>query len=454
VMPSPLAARKIEPILKRSSSRSLPDSVLFYGAFGLLLFGPLVFGAVEPWAVFFLEAGTASLFILWVARQTLSTEMQISFSPLFPPMLAFAILVLVQMATRMTAYLYATFSQALLYTAYGLLCFLVVQCLRRTWQIKTLVWGFSTYGFVLALFALIQGLASNGKLYWLRTPRFGGWIYGPYVNHNHYAGLMEMLLPIPLVFVFTRYGSGLRKVMAALAAALMASTIFLSGSRGGMLAFAAQMTIFVAILLRQRKAGRMVLVLGIFLVLAIGLLAWLGGGELVERLASIHSETRMELSGAMRIDIDHDALKMFEHKPILGWGLGTFGEVYPQFRSFYTNFFVDEAHNDYLQLLVETGALGFGAMFWFLITTYHDAIKKLRNWTVDTNGAVGLAAMLGITGILVHSFVDFNLQIPANAALFYVLCGIAAMEPRFGLTRRTIANARRDFSASTEGFAR
>ena len=174
-------------------------------------------------------------------------------------MLAFAILVLVQMATRMTAYRYATFSQALLYTAYGLLCFLVVQCLRRTWQIKTLVWGFSTYGFVLALFALIQGLASNGKLYWLRTPRFGGWIYGPYVNHNHYAGLMEMLLPIPLVFVFTRYGSGLRKAIAAFAAGLMASTIFLSGSRGGMLAFAAQMTIFVAILLRQRKAGRMVL---------------------------------------------------------------------------------------------------------------------------------------------------------------------------------------------------
>jgi len=454
VKPSPLAARNIEPILRRSSSRSLPDSVLFYGVFGLLLLGPLAFGAVEPWAVFFLEAGSASLFILWAARQTFSTDLQVSFNPLFPPMLAFAILVLVQMATRLTAYRNATFSQALLYTAYGILCFLTVQCLRRTWQVKTLAWGFSAYGFVLALFALIQGLASNGKLYWLRTPRFGGWIYGPYVNHNHYAGLMEMLLPIPLVFVFTRYGSGLRKVIAALAAGLMASTIFLSGSRGGMLAFAAQMTIFVAILLRQRKAGRMVLIFSIFLVLAIGLLAWLGGGELVERLASIHSETRMDLSGAMRIDIDHDALKMFEHKPILGWGLGTFGEVYPQFRSFYTNFFVDEAHNDYLQLLVETGALGFAAMLWFLITAYRGAIKKLRNWTVDTNGAVALAAMLGITGILVHSFVDFNLQIPANAALFYVLCTIAAMEPRFGLTRRTVANSRRDFSTSTEGFAR
>lgn len=435
--PASQAARNIEPILQRSSSRSLPDSILFYGVLSLLLLGPLAFGAVEPWAIFFLQAGAASLFVLWLARQSFSNEVQIATSPLFAPMLAFAALVFLQIVLRLTAYRYATISQALLYIAYGLLCFLLVQVLRRTWQIQTLAWGFSLYGFFVALFALIQGLASNGKLYWLRTPRFGGWIYGPYVNHNHYAGLMEMLLPIPLVFVFTRYGSGLRKAMAALAAALMASTIFLSGSRGGMLAITVQITLFVAILLRQKKAGRMVLILGIFLVLAIGLLAWLGGGELVQRIATIHSETRTELSGAMRVNIDRDALKMFEHKPILGWGLGAFSEVYPQFRSFYTNFFVDKAHNDYLQLLVETGALGFATMLWFLLVVFRSAIGKLKSWTVDTNGAVSLAAMLGITGILVHSFVDFNLQIPANAALFYVLCTVAAMEPRFGLTRRS-----------------
>ena len=63
---------------------------------------------------------------------------------------------------------------------------------------------FSGYGFAVAMFALMQGIASNGKLYWLRTPQSGGWIYGPYVNHNHYAGLMEMLTPIPLVISLSR----------------------------------------------------------------------------------------------------------------------------------------------------------------------------------------------------------------------------------------------------------
>ena len=51
------------------------------------------------------------------------------------------------------------------------------------------------------------------KLYWIRTPRFGGWIYGPYVNHNHYAGLMEMLAPIPLIFALTRRARGPRKAL-------------------------------------------------------------------------------------------------------------------------------------------------------------------------------------------------------------------------------------------------
>ena len=64
------------------------------------------------------------------------------------------------------------------------------------------------------------------------------------------------------------------------------------------------------------------------------------------------------------------------------------------------------------------------------------AIRKLKNWTEDTNGAVALAALLGVTGILVHSLVDFNLQIPANAALFYVFCVLAAMDSKFGKSRR------------------
>jgi O-antigen ligase len=199
-----------------------------------------------------------------------------------------------------------------------------------------------------------------------------------------------------------------------------------------MAAFSVQMALLAGLLVTRRKNWQVALTLGAFLVIALALLAWLGGGELLERLASIHSGTRTELTGGGRQTIDRDAIKIFRQKPVLGWGLSTFPEIYPRFSTLSTNFQVGMAHNDYLQLLVEMGALGFATMLWFLMTLFRSAFKKLRHFPVDTNAAMTLAAVLGVTGILVHSFVDFNLQIPANAALFYVLCTVAAMDPHFG----------------------
>ncbi len=433
-MTSPIPLSPVlDVVIHRQPSPSRLESVLLYGVFGLLLFEPLAFGAVEPWSIFILEAGAAVLFVIWAVEQAVSGKLQIMSSPLFLPMLVFAILIGLQLATGQTAYRSETFSSALLYCAYGLICFLLVQCLRRTSQVKTLALAFSSYGLAFAVFALAQSLSSNGKLYWLRAPRSGGWIYGSYVNHNHYAGLMEMLAPIPLVALLSHQVRGSRKAMAALAAAVMASTIFLSGSRGGMAAFLVQMGVLAAVLIRREKNRRTALAFAVFLLIAFGLTAWLGSAELAERVASIHGETRTELAAETRLNIDRDGLKMFASEPVLGWGLGTFAEVYPQFRTFYTNLSVDRAHNDYLQLMVETGALGFVTMLWFLTVVYRRAIKKLEH--PDANATTTLASLLGVTGILVHSFVDFNLQIPANAALFYVLCVVAAMEPRFSLHR-------------------
>lgn len=421
----------------RRLSTSSPDPVLLYGVLGLLLFGPLAFGAVEVWSISILEAGASVVFVLWATRQVATAKLEIVGNPLFLPISVFAGLIVWQLATGHTAYRADTFSAALLYCAYGALCFLVVQCLRKASQVSALAWMLSGYGLTVAIFALMQSIAPNGKLYWLRTAQSDGWIYGPYVNHNHYAGLMEMLTPIPLVVSLSGGVPASRRLLAALVAAVMASTIFLSGSRGGMVAFAVQLALLTTFLIKRRKNWKGAIAFGAFLVISLGLLAWLGGGELADRMASIHSSNQAELSGATRLSMDRDALRMFARKPVLGWGLGVFGEIHPQFSSFSTNFPVGMAHNDYLQVLAETGALGFATVLWFLITLFRAARKKLKHSPPDTNSVVTLAAVLGISGILVHSLVDFNLQIPANAALFYVLCVVAAMEPRFDQHRRT-----------------
>lgn len=407
-----------------------------YGLAGLLLFAPLAFGAVEPWATFVLESAATLLTGLWLFRQIRSGSVTVRWNPVFLPMCAFVVLNMLQLLPGASGYRHATFSVLLLNLAYGLVCFLLTQALDRTTHLRRLSITFAIYGPTVALFAVLQGLSSPTKLYWLRTPRFGGWIYGPYVNHNHYAGLMEMLTPIPLVFAFSRYAHGRKKWLALFASAFMGASIFLSGSRGGMAALTVEMAIFFWFLFRESTRNRPALLLGAFLLMAVATIAYIGGSEVSSRLSTISDYKHHDLSTELRLNIARDSLAMFRARPWLGWGLGTFADVYPQFRSLYSDAFVNAAHNDYLQLLLETGIIGFAIMIWFLIAVIRPAIRKTKNWPSDVNGMLALAALLGIGGILVHSTVDFNLEIPANAMLFYALCSVAALDSRFRNLRR------------------
>jgi O-antigen ligase len=426
------------PVAKVSQPR-LTNTALLAGACTVLLLGPLAFGAVEPWSIFALEACAVLLLVAWAFRQWINRELNIADNVLYLPMVVFFALALTQWLAGTTAYRHVTYSHLLLYAAYGMLAFVATQTLRRSSQFELMAKLFTAYGAVVAAFAVLQGLAPNGKLYWIWSLEQGGSPYGPYVNHNHYAGLMEMLTPFPLVLAATHFTSGNRKIAVAGIAALMAASIFLSGSRGGMASFVAQMVVLGVLLVRKRQGTwRQPLMLGAFLALVIVFLVWLGGNELTRRLASIHSDAREEVSGGVRLTIDRDCLRMLVKKPFIGWGLGTFPIVYPEFRSFYTTFFVNQAHNDYLQLLVETGLAGFSIAAWFLVLVFRRAADKLENWTETASGALTVATLLGCVGILVHSFLDFNLQIPANAALFYVLCAIAASSPLQESQRRRV----------------
>ncbi len=427
-------------------------SVLLYGTFALLMFGPLAFGAVEPWSIFVIEVGAVLLSVLWLAKQWLDGEINVLGNPLFLPMAAFAGLIALQLVLRRSAYTHDSIGEGLLYCAYALLCFLASQSLLRVSQARKIAVILTVYGCLIAAFALLQGIAPNGKLYWMRHPRLGGWIYGPYVNHNHYAGLMELLVPIPLVISLSHLAHQKTRIACGVVAAVMVGTIFLSGSRGGMLAIFVELAVIGVVLSRQKKSMRIAIGAGAFAVVLVSLLAWLGGKELTTRVASISTEARGEISGGMRLSIDRDTVQMFRQRPILGWGLGTFPVVYPQFRSFYTNFFVNEAHNDYLQLLSEMGLLGFGTMIWFFVLLFRRIPRKIQQWPSNVSGAVTLACTLGISGILVHSLIDFNLQIPANAALFYVFCTIAAAPPLLQRSRkqRPVASAKEELLPASE----
>jgi O-antigen ligase len=409
----------IDPQHPRGGELGMLQWALVLGLCALLMFAVLAFGAVEEWSTFAFETGAAVLFLVWAAEQLVARQMTLSKNALYLPALLFFGLVLAQVAMRLSAYGYITKYEALQYVSYGIVLLIGAECVREEGARKIFGLVMVVFGACYAFFALAQELTSPGKIFWIHSPQFHGSIYGSYVNHNHYAGLMEMLVPIPFVLSMGHLFTGGKRTLVASCAVLMAGTIFLSGSRGGMLAFVLEMVLFASLTLGKRRSPRIALGTMAVCVFVLALLIFLGkGGQVLGRLG--------DLSPGIRLNITKDSLRMFSHRPVWGWGLGTFPTVYPSYRSFYTNLFVNEAHNDYVQLLVETGLLGFGLMLWFVARLYRYGLPTSRRWEFQWDGAVSLAALLGCTGILVHSFVDFNLQIPANAALFYVLCGLVA----------------------------
>jgi O-antigen ligase len=436
-MTAPLPLADIpESHLQLRSIRSRSNELVLASLVGVLLLAVLAFGAVETWAKSLLEISVAGIALFWTLRQIRRGTIAVTASPIFLPIAAFGLLVLLQASTGISSYRHATAAAVMLYAAYACTCFLITQTLTRTTEVRRVATALTAFGVCLSFFAVLQSLSANGKIYWLRTPRFGGWIYGPFVNHNHYAGLMEMLVPVPLVFAFSKYAHGRKRWIAAAAAAFMGATISLSGSRGGMAAFSFEMALFFWFLFRERTRSGVVLVLSAFLLVALASVAWIGGTEVTDRISTISSHKQSDLGSDIRFAIYRDSLHMFVQRPLAGWGLDTFADVYPQFRTFYTNQTVNRTHNDYLELLTETGLSGFAIGMWFLVAALRPAIRKARTWSADVNGSVALAALLGISGILVHSLVDFNLQIPSNAMFFYVLCSVAAVDTHFRNHRR------------------
>lgn len=383
-----------------------------------LIFAILAFGAVQEWSAFVFEVAASVLFLTWARKQWSFGQLQLSDNPLYLPALFFFTILVAQVAFGTSAYAYITRYEVLQYVSYGMVMLIAGECLLAEPVRKKFALAVILFGSVYAFYALAQGLTSEGKFYWFYTPRFHGSLYGSYVNRDHYAGLMEMLVPFPIVISMGHLLQGGKRALVAFAAVLMASTIFICGSRGGMLAFAFEIAVFAALAVYQRRNARVAIGLLAMCILVLGLLVFAGKGHVLNRLG--------DLGPGIRWDITKDCLRMFSHRPVLGWGLGTFPTVYPGFRTFYTNLFVNEAHNDYAQLLVETGVAGFLLMLWFLVFLYRYGLPTSRRWEFRWDGAVSVAALLGCTGILLHSFVDFNLQIPANAAVFYTLCALAA----------------------------
>lgn len=398
-----------------------------FGVCALIAFGVLSHGGVEDWARAVLETGAGLLFLAWACYAYRRGLQQIVISPLLPPLLALALLVALQLLLHKTASAYHTRTELQLLLAYATVLFLATQAFRAVEDWRGLIWFLMSFGFVVSIFGVLQHLTFNGKLYWFREMHYGGIPFGPYVNRNHFAGFAEMIIPVSLVPLVMGRVRRERWLAVTLFALLPIGALLLSASRAGIVGFGVELLIIAIALSLRRVGGKHALAGGFVLLLALLFASWLGVRQLLDRFSSMQT---LEITVGKRASMRQDTWKIFRDHPWFGAGLGTLQIIFPPYETLYDGKIVNHAHNDYLEALAETGAVGGLSCAWFLAALFVGSLKLLLQRDKPFAAAVHLSGLAGCTAFLVHSLVDFNLHIPGNALLFSLMAYLATGEVR------------------------
>lgn len=307
---------------------------------------------------------------------------------------------------------------------------------------STLIRGLIFIGCFEGAYGIIQYLTGWQKIF-TYTKQFDlEEATGTYVNRNHFAGLLELIVPFVLALAFysllrgdkRRQGGGSEQASGGnsstsfqslfyffLAVVLMVGLVF-SRSRGGILASLFS-SIFMA-LLAQLKVRRKAWMVGVSLLLLglIGYGLWIGLDPVLARFEQMREPGYLQMEG--RVAIWRGATRLIRDYPLAGTGLNTFGTAFRRYQTDLVNNYVDHAHNDYVELDSETGPVGsallFLPIFYLLgrmIVSFLDDPRRYRR-------SVTLGCIGSTVAILIHSVTDFNLQIPANALIFAVVLGI------------------------------
>lgn len=392
------------------------------GICALLAFAVIAHGAVEPWSETILEVGSAILLIIWGLLFALSGEARVRWNWLLAPVAGLWAFAGFQYAAHLTEMAFFTRVEILKLSALLILMFLAVQAYETIEQWHGFIWFLLVFGFLVSVLAIVQYFTFNGKLYWFRELRYGGIPFGPFVNRNHFAGFVELIVPPGLALFLLRADEEERLPLLAVLTLLPIGALFLSASRGGIVGFFVELGLILILVLFRRRTRSQFITLASILVLACALVAWLGVGRALDRFGTYR---QLELSDSFRYQILGDTLHMFRHHPLVGTGLGTFQEAFPPYESRYIENIVNHAHNDYAELLAETGLVGGLLGLFFLVVFFREARLRLSQTKSSQDLALHLGAFAACCGLLVHSLSDFNLHIPSNALLFLLQCVLA-----------------------------
>jgi O-antigen ligase len=406
---------------------------------GILVFAPLAFGAVDAWAFLVVQALTLGVMLVWTLRLWIDPKPKLLWPPLCWVVLAFTIYAVARYLTADIEYVAR--QEMIQVVMYAFLFLAIVNNLYRQEYAQAVSFTLVFLAMGIAGYAVFQFLTHSERV-WNLAAMYAGRASGTYISPNNLAGFLEMILPLAIAYLLAGRIPPLMRILLGYSALVILMGIAVTFSRGGWAAAALALLVLLGILICHRQHR-----LPAFLLLVI----LLGGGAIftnkyLARTATfISRQQRAELNVRhldieLRSDLWLAAVQMWRDN--FWWGVGPahYNYRYPTYRSERIQMQPDRAHNDYANLLADWGTTGglitlagmtvFGAGLWQTRRHVRRVEKEFKSGH-SNRLAFYVGGLAGLFALAVHSAVDFNLHIPANALIGVTLLALLSSNLRF-----------------------
>ncbi len=471
-MDSSIAQEDTFKLAGASTSRSVHGRIarligktIFIALLVLIALVAVPYGTVEPWWRALFECAVFGLAALWIIEGWLSGSWHFSAYRILLPLVALAAFGLLQtiptgsggdMSLRagrgvwqaLSADPHGTQRWAVKMFALILVGAMLLRYTASEYRLRSLIHLIIGIAVASAMFGLLRQMTQHEEGFVLQylKPGFG---YGQFINSNHFAFLLEMAIGLLLGFAI---GGGVRRdrLLLYLSVALMLGmTLVSSKSRGGILSMLCQLIIAALLFSTMRpalgffapvsgaiewtqRAGRSLMIRTLLIVCLISTagigIVWVGGDPLLGRLEAIQGEVSAQGDSwrwaVRRRDIWPATWQLIKDHPVTGVGMGAYWIAVTRYHDASGEFTPQEAHNDYLELWASGGLIGVVLGAWFGYELIRGVRERLRSSGTFRRAAC-LGALVGISGIAIHSFFDFGLHITINALVFIALLVIA-----------------------------
>jgi len=412
---------------------------------GILVFAPLAFGAVDAWAFLTVQALTVGVMLVWALRLWISPKPKLLWPPLCWVVLAFA---LYAIARYLTADIeYVARQEMIQVLMYAFLFFAIVNNLYRQEFSQVISFLLIILAMGIAAYACFQFFTHSERV-WNLTTMYPGRGTGTYISPNNLVCFLEMLLPLAVAYLLAGRISPVMRIVLGYSALVILAGIGVTFSRGGWAACAVALLALFGVLIASRHHRLPAILL---------LVVLLGGGAMVFAKYLTYSSAYIQRVGRvlddqspaadnldMRRDLWIAAAQIWRDHFWWGAGPAHFNYVFPAYRSEHIQMRPDRAHNDYLNLLADWGTAGgiitlagltvFGIGLWQTRRHVRRVEKAFKNGN-SNRFAFYLGASAGLLALTVHSVVDFNLHIPANALVGVTLLALLSSNLRFATER-------------------